>query len=133
MFASLSVPFLLTLRKARNLIADSTVEDVSMGELIRSGLGRMVQGLAKANGDAYSYYLSPKSAQNLQNSLHNDSFGGAGILIEYLTDIQKILVLSVLPDTPAYRAGLQAGDLIIKLDGVALKDIPVDSPEAAKE
>ncbi len=124
--------FFETLKKARSLISSSTVEGATVGELIRAGVTRMVQGLSKANGDAYSYYLTPEAARSLQDSLHNDSFGGVGIIIEYLADIQKILILSVLPDTPGYRSGLKAGDLIIELDGIALAEIPIDSPESAK-
>lgn len=124
--------FFETLKRARSLISSATVEGVTVGELIRAGVTRMVQGLSKANGDAYSYYLTPEAARSLQDSLHNDSFGGVGIIIEYLADIQKILILSVLPETPGYRSGLKAGDLIIELDGMSLAEIPIDSPESAK-
>jgi len=124
--------FFGALQEVRRLRHEADVQGASMGELIRSGLSQMVTGLARANEDNYSYYLSPKEAKRLSESLHNDSFGGVGIIIEFKKDIGKILILSVLPDTPAYRAGLETGDLIIRVDAVPLDQIPIDSPEAAK-
>jgi len=121
-----------SLGTVREQLHAAQVEGASIDAVIRSAISGMVSGLARKYDDDYSYYLPPKRAEELSKSLHNESFGGVGIYIHYLSDEQRILVLAVLPETPAFEAGLEAGDLIAKVDGVALPDIPIDSPDEAK-
>lgn len=125
--------FVRSLQAVREQLHAANVESASIDEVIRSAIGGMVSGLARQHSDSYSYYLPPKKARELSESLHNESFGGVGTYIEYLPEQQKILILGVLPDTPAFEAGLEVGDLIVKVDGVPLADIPIDSPEAARD
>ena len=57
------------------------------------------------------------------------SFGGIGIEITILKDV--LTVVSPIEDTPAYNAGIKAGDQIIKIDGKSTKDITIT--EAVKK
>jgi carboxyl-terminal processing protease len=131
-FRELDAAFSNALRQVRQRLHEENIQDASVSRIIQRGVSAMVAGLAKTYEDQYSYVLPPQEARDLQDSLHNESFGGVGIYIEYISESGKILILSVLPETPAFEAGLESGDLIIKIDGVPLEKIPVDSPEAAK-
>lgn len=72
--------------------------------------------LAKLDG--FSRYSGPESAREERN--RRVGFGGVGVRLQ--TSNGKIEVLSVIPDTPADAAGLKAGDRIIQVDGVAVKN-----------
>ncbi|MGB0682456.1 MAG: S41 family peptidase [Magnetovibrionaceae bacterium] len=68
--------------------------------------------------DAHSDYLTPQEYQEMQVSTRGE-FGGLGI--EITLDGDFVRVVAPIEDTPAYRAGIQAGDLITHLDGDSIK------------
>lgn len=77
---------------------------------------RLVEGAAKgivgALGDPYSVYLEPETFKHLQEQIRG-SFGGLGILVG-MKD-QRLTVIKPFPGTPAGRAGVKAGDVIVKI------------------
>jgi carboxyl-terminal processing protease len=83
------------------------VDDVENKELFDNAIKGMVTGL-----DPHSNYLEPKEQKDLLESA-SGKFGGLGIVIGMKDD--AIQVISPIDDTPAYRAGIQAGDLIVKI------------------
>jgi carboxyl-terminal processing protease len=78
----------------------------------------MVNGL-----DPHSVYLEPKEQTNLMESAEGQ-FGGLGIVIGKKDD--AIQVISPIDDTPAYRAGIQAGDLIVKIGNKPVNDMTLE-------
>ena len=64
--------------------------------------------------DPYSSYISPKELSGFRAAVDNE-FGGIGIQV--LVDDGVLRILSPLYGTPAYRAGLLAGDWIVEIDG----------------
>ncbi|WXU00829.1 MAG: hypothetical protein Ctma_1562 [Catillopecten margaritatus gill symbiont] len=95
------------------------VEDTENKELFTNAIKGMVNGL-----DPHSVYLEPKEQKTLLESA-SGKFGGLGIVISKKDDV--IQVISPIDDTPAYRAGIQAGDKIIKINdklvrGMTLED-----------
>ena len=95
------------------------VDDVENKELFNNAIKGMVSGL-----DPHSVYLEPKEQKSLMESA-SGKFGGLGIVISKKDD--GIQVISPIDDTPAYKAGIQAGDLIIKIGdkpvrGMSLED-----------
>lgn len=95
------------------------VDEVTNKELFDHAIKGMVNGL-----DPHSNYLEPKEQKNLLESA-TGKFGGLGIVIGMKDDV--IQVISPIDDTPAYRAGIQAGDLIVKIGdkpvrGMTLED-----------
>ena len=95
------------------------VDDVDNEELFNNAIKGMVSGL-----DPHSVYLEPKEQKELMESA-SGKFGGLGIVISKKDD--GIQVISPIDDTPAYKAGIQAGDLIIKIGdkpvrGMTLED-----------
>lgn len=72
------------------------------------------KGIAAAVGDVYTAYMTPDEAKEYEASLHGDV--GAGIGIEMALRDGYVRVLRTLPDNPAGKAGIKAGDIIYKID-----------------
>src|SRR5512143_3842469 len=85
------------------------VEEVSDQKLIEAAISGMLSSL-----DPHSSYLNQDSFQDMQVQTRG-SFGGLGIEVTMENGLVK--VVSPIDDTPAFRAGLKAGDLITQLDG----------------
>lgn len=82
-----------------------------------------MSGLASSLEDPYTVFFEPKSAQEFTQSLQG-KFEGIGAEIGIKDDALQII--APLPDTPAERAGLQPGDLILKIDGKESITMPVE-------
>jgi carboxyl-terminal processing protease len=78
-----------------------------------------IRGAVAALNDPYSFYQSPEDELRERQELFDAKFGGLGILIdeEQRGEIAVIKVVRVLPNTPAMRAQLQAGDAILAVNG----------------
>ncbi|MGQ9663477.1 MAG: S41 family peptidase [Kiritimatiellia bacterium] len=85
------------------------VTEKSYQELISGALHGMLQGL-----DEYSDFLEPKAYQTMQEDT-SGRFSGIGIQIGMREGV--LTVIAPIEDTPAYRAGLQSGDRILKING----------------
>jgi carboxyl-terminal processing protease len=94
------------------------VEEVSDQELFDLAIHGMLTGL-----DPHSNYLEPKEFEELQEDTSGE-FGGLGIEIDQ--DDGFIRVVTPIDDSPAKAAGIQAGDLIIKLDGDSVRGMSIE-------
>lgn len=94
-------------------IRTSYVEGVEDKTLLENAIHGMLNGL-----DPHSAYLGPEDFKDLQVST-SGKFGGLGL--EVGTEDGFIKVVTPIDDTPAEKAGIEAGDLIIKLDGHPVK------------
>ena len=95
------------------------VEEVSDKELIETAINGMLVSL-----DPHSSYLNPERFEEMQVQTKGE-FGGLGIEVTMENGLVK--VVSPIDDTPAFRAGIEAGDLITHLDsepvmGLTLND-----------
>jgi carboxyl-terminal processing protease len=91
------------------------VDDVTTKELVDGAIKGMLASL-----DPHSAYLPPDAYNELQVDTRG-SFGGLGIEITLRSGI--LTIVSPIEDTPAFRAGVQAGDQIIKIDEEFTKDM----------
>ena len=82
-----------------------------------------IKGLVASLGDPYSVYFPPADSKDFQDTIDN-SFDGIGMEVG-ITDGQ-LDVIAPLKNTPAERAGIKAGDIIVKIDGKATTDMSVD-------
>ena len=96
-------------------IKSDYVENINDKKLLENAIRGMLQGL-----DPHSAYLDKEAYKELQEGT-SGKFGGLGIEVGYEDGFVK--VISPIDDTPAQRAGVKAGDLIIKLDGKSVKGI----------
>ncbi|USE37029.1 S41 family peptidase [Endozoicomonas sp. SCSIO W0465] len=94
-------------------IKKAYVEEVDDRTLLENAIQGMLSGL-----DPHSAYLKPDDFKELEENTSGE-FGGLGI--EVGMEDGFIKVVSPIDDTPAAKAGIQAGDLIIKLDNVSVK------------
>ena len=96
-------------------IKSDYVEPVDDRKLLKGAINGMVTDL-----DPHSAFLDQEAYRDLQVGTQGE-FGGLGI--EVGTEDGFVKVVAPIEDTPAFHAGVQAGDLIIKLDDVSLKGI----------
>ena len=94
------------------------VDETTNKELFNHAIKGMVTGL-----DPHSNYLEPKEQKDLLESA-TGKFGGLGIVIGMKDDV--IQVISPIDDTPAYKAGIQAGDLIVKIGDKPVRDMSLE-------
>jgi carboxyl-terminal processing protease len=96
-------------------IKSDYVEPVEDKKLITEAINGMLTGL-----DPHSAYLDADAFKELQIGTQGE-FGGLGIEVSMEDGFVK--VISPIEDTPAFRAGIKPGDLIIKLDDTAVKGL----------
>jgi carboxyl-terminal processing protease len=99
-------------------IKNDYVEPVEDKKLLKEAINGMLTGL-----DPHSAFLDQDAYKDLQVGTQGE-FGGLGI--EVGSEDGFVKVVAPIEDTPAHRAGIQAGDLIIKLDGVGLKGMSLN-------
>jgi carboxyl-terminal processing protease len=97
------------------IVQKNYVEDVTTEQLVEGAINGMLTSL-----DPHSAYLTPDLYKELQVDTKG-SFGGLGIEITVRNGV--LTVVSPIEDTPAYRAGVKAGDQVIKIDGEFTKDM----------
>jgi len=100
-------------------IKQAYVEDVTDEELIESAIEGMLSGL-----DPHSDYLTPDDFKELRESTSGE-FGGLGIEIS-MDATGFVRVVAPIDDTPAYRAGMQSGDLITQIDDTPVKGMNIN-------
>lgn len=101
--------------KAYDIIRNSYVRDVNDDELMNGAIKGMLEGL-----DPHSTFLSKEDFKEMQEATSGEFFG---VGIEISTENNQLVVVSPIEDTPADKAGLKAGDLILAVDGQATQDM----------
>ena len=102
-----------------NMIKSDYVESVDDATLLKNAVRGMLNGL-----DPHSAYLDAESFQEINIDTRGE-FGGLGI--EVTLEEGVIRVVAPLDGTPADRAGIKSGDLIIRLDGMTVKGNSLDT------
>ena len=86
------------------------VDEINQSESMDAAIDGLLQSL-----DPYSAYMSPEIFNEMQTETSGE-FGGLGIEVNMESGVVK--VISPIDDTPASRAGIKAGDYIIKIDDI---------------
>lgn len=120
--ATLPVEELRTFSDVFGRIKNDYVESVEDKELLENAIRGMLTGL-----DPHSSYLDVEQFKELQVGT-TGQFGGLGIEVGMENGFVK--VIAPIDDTPAQRAGVQAGDLVIRLDDTPVKGMTLN--EAVK-
>ncbi len=117
--ARLPIPYedLQLLSAVFGKIKSDYVEPVSDDKLIKEAINGMVHGL-----DPHSDFLDADAFKELQVSTQG-KFGGLGIEVGIEDGVVR--VISPIEETPAFRAGVKAGDLIVKIDDVVTRGMPL--------
>jgi carboxyl-terminal processing protease len=107
--------------EALNLIRFEYVEkDIDLDEVIQGA----VRGMFKTLDDPYSRYMDPQAFKREQEDMFLGHFGGLGIIISIKDE--QLTIISPIEDTPAYRAGVKAGDRIVEIDGKTTEGMGLD-------
>lgn len=99
-----------------NFIKSQYVQEVDEDILVEGAISGMVRAL----DDPHSVYLDPKLYSRLKEDT-SGSFGGIGVYMGFRDG--GVNVLSVIPDSPGERVGLQAGDSILAVNSQAVSEI----------
>lgn len=95
------------------------VKDVDRRKLLEAALRGMIKEL-----DPYSSYIPPEELARFNQQV-DQQFGGIGIQVQPDPRTRRILVISPLPDTPAYKAGVRAGDIVTEVEGYDTENMPL--------
>lgn len=83
----------------------------------------MIQGYVSALKDPYTTFFPPVAAKNFAENVKG-SFGGVGMNVGMRDG--NIVVIAPLKDSPAMKAGILAGDIVVKVDGTSTLGMPSD-------
>ncbi len=83
---------------------------------------KAVRTMLKELNDPYTRFMDPKQYASTQVELSGE-LTGVGISVDQDKDTKELVVVSPVPDTPAFKAGLQAKDIIQAIDGIPTKGI----------
>ncbi len=95
-------------------------KDIDMTKLVQGAIKGMLDEL----GDPYTRFLDPVSFQREQENMFIGHFDGLGIYVTIVDD--QLTVISPIEDTPAYQAGIKAGDDILEIDGESTVGMTLD-------
>ena len=94
-------------------ISEEYVDKINQAEVMDAAINGVLQSL-----DPYSAYMSPESFKNMKTET-SGKFGGLGI--EVGMELGVVKVISPIDNTPAYRAGIKAGDYIVKINNIQVQ------------
>jgi carboxyl-terminal processing protease len=100
-----------------NVIKKNYVDEVKTKDLVSGAIKGMLSSL-----DPHSGYMSPEAFKEFQVETKGE-FGGLGIQISMKDGI--LTVIAPIDDTPAYKAGIKAGDKILKIDSESTKSMSI--------
>lgn len=109
-----------TLAEAMNLIDDYYVEPVDNRELFEGAMIGMLDRL-----DPYSSYTNPKDYKRFNEGM-SQQFYGIGIMVEINPETKRLTVMNPLPESPAQKAGIVPGDVILKIGKLDTKDMTLE-------
>jgi carboxyl-terminal processing protease len=94
------------------------VKEVDRRELIEAAMRGMIAKL-----DPYSSYIDPEELSRFNTEVEQE-FGGIGIQVTIDVKTRQLMVMTPLPGTPAYKAGIRAGDRVLEIDGKPTSEFP---------
>lgn len=96
------------------------VKDVDRRALVEAALRGMMEEL-----DPYSNFISPDDLARFNQQVEQE-FGGIGIQVTVDPQHRRLTVMTPLPGTPAYKAGVRAGDVIMDIAGKTTENMSID-------
>lgn len=101
------------IKEINNKLDELYIGDIDKTKLMDGAL----EGYVSAVGDEYTEYLDEEEIKELLEEV-DGSYVGVGVYISQLVKTNQIVVIGVIADSPAEKAGIIAGDIIKKVDGV---------------
>lgn len=107
--------YMTRIEDAIKMVKSKYIDDIDTEKLVDGA----VAGIAEATGDPYTRYMDEEEYSQMLNS-GTETYGGLGIHITYDIDTQGIVILGIMPDTPAVDADLKVGDVILSVDSTVV-------------
>jgi carboxyl-terminal processing protease len=104
-------PYARPLANAMTMIENQYVDPISAQSLFEGAMGGMVGKL-----DEHSAYISPAELQGFQETV-DQQFTGVGMSVALDSQTKQLMVLGPLVGSPAYKAGVRAGDRLLRING----------------
>ena len=112
-------PVFMAVDEARDLIRSRYVEPVSDEQLVTGA----ISGMAASLGDPYSQYIAPTKVGDFHKDLLGQ-FVGIGATVRKLGP--HVLIVTPLPNSPAFLAGLQPEDRVMSIDGASVATLTIE-------
>ena len=96
------------------------VNEVDRKELMRAAIEGMVTKL-----DPYSSYIPPTDLADFTQGIEQE-FGGIGIQVQIDSESRRLTVMTPLPGTPAYKAGVRSGDVVMEINGESTEGFTIE-------
>ncbi|RCS46077.1 S41 family peptidase [Bremerella cremea] len=106
--------YALMFQQGMQTISDYYVRPVGEEELFNAAMAGLTSPL-----DQNSVYIAPSHYPDFRRELGQE-FGGIGVQVEFNEDKRQMIIITPLAGAPAYQAGVQAGDIVLAIDGVEL-------------
>jgi len=106
--------------EASELLEDNYYRPVDPTELSNASLQGMVRELRRRHRDRFSEYFSPEALAHFNEAI-SGRFSGIGLSVTQAK--QGLLVERVFPDSPAQKAGIEQGDLVVSVDGDSIAGV----------
>jgi len=97
----------------------SSTETVSKEDRINGA----IQGMVKAQGDPYTTFMPPALSSEFNEEI-SGNFSGVGMEVGIRNGL--LTIIAPLPNTPAEKAGILSGDVVLKINGVSTEDMSTD-------
>ena len=101
-------------------VESNYVRPVNRRELLENALRGMLQNL-----DPHSQFINESEWKSFRKQIEG-RYGGIGITVEIDREVERLKVIAPMVGTPAYEAGVLAGDLILEIDGVSTEGMNPD-------
>jgi len=115
------------LLKAYDILNFEYLEDIDNNKIVQGA----IKGMLEATGDPYTRYIDPKSYKSMKEE-REGSFSGVGIQIGIRKhkdnghEVDLLTIIAPLEDTPAWKAGLLSGDVILEIDNKSTRGLSID-------
>ncbi|HEY4663268.1 MAG TPA: S41 family peptidase [Candidatus Humimicrobiaceae bacterium] len=109
-----------TFEEVMDLISGNSLVEKSDEAIIRAGM----EGILSALDDKYAEYFTAEEYSQIMEA-YSGTTSGIGVVVT-LNEEEQVLVIRILEDTPAYRAGIMEGDIIVEVDGTEIKDMDLE-------
>ena len=108
------------------VISENYLEEIDEAEMTKG----MLKGLVSGIGDIYADYYTADEYKEILHSTQGD-YRGVGMIMQQYADTKEVLIVGVYEGTPAEKAGIEPGDILVQVDDMICKENALEMVAAA--